>query len=115
MIIAEVPEFFRDEGLTTRGMRGIPRDSLLSLCGETASSGLSFSLMEGTNQIEVCVMVSEFVAGMARTFPQASLSVPISRQQTRELKRKTLNLVMHEACLLLFLHRYNLDRAILLK
>ena len=72
-------------------MRGIPEDSRLSLCGEPASSFLSFSLMEGTNQIEVCIMVSEFVSGMARTFPQASLSVHISRQQTRELKREPLN------------------------
>jgi len=64
-------------------MRGIPLDSLLSLCGETASSFLSFSLMEGTNQIDVCVMVSEFLSGIARIFSQASLSVHISRQQTR--------------------------------
>jgi hypothetical protein len=48
-------------------------------------------LMEGTNQRDVCVMVSEFLSGLLRTFPQASLHVHIGRQQTKELKRETLN------------------------
>src|SRR6266516_1472996 len=41
------------------------------------------------------------------------------RQRLARFVRMTLSfsksVVMHEACLLLFLHRYNLDRAILLK
>ena len=41
------------------------------------------------------------------------------RQRLARFVRLTLSfsksVVMHEACLLLFLHRYNLDRAILLK
>ncbi len=41
------------------------------------------------------------------------------RQRLARFVRMTLSCskseVMHEACLLLFLHRYNLDRAILLK
>ena len=41
------------------------------------------------------------------------------RQRLARCVRMTLSFskseVMHEACLLLFLHRYNLDRAILLK
>jgi len=41
------------------------------------------------------------------------------RQRLARFVRMTLSFskseIMHEACLLLFLHRYNLDRAILLK
>src|SRR5438128_57583 len=41
------------------------------------------------------------------------------RQRLARFVRQTLSFsrseIMHEACLLLFLHRYNLDRAILLK
>jgi len=43
----------------------------------------------------------------------------ILRQRLARFVRMTLSfsksVVMHKACLLLFLHRYNLDRAILLK